>query len=81
MGSDGVVVASTPEEPQPISRSVSCVRKRAGFRTEKKSLEARWVAGKKCRYTHAWMLVKPRVQMMNLARLYQEYLVICLIAN
>ena len=48
MASDGVEVASTPEEPQSVSRPVSC-GKEPVWEPRKKSPEARSTAGKKYR--------------------------------
>ena len=48
MASDGVEVASTPEEPQSVSRPVSCGKEPVS-EPRKKSPEARSAAGKKSR--------------------------------
>ena len=48
MASDGVEVASTPEEPQSVSRPVSCGKEPVS-ELRKKSPEARSAAGKKYR--------------------------------
>ena len=48
MASDGLEVASTPEEPQSVSRPVSCEKEQVS-EPRKKSPEARSTAGKKSR--------------------------------